>query len=46
LKLPPEILFLFSESDTPAEVEKVSAIHMFETSPQSNCAIAYLLKRP
>jgi len=29
-----------------ATVEKVSAIHMFESCPQSKCAVAYIIKKP
>lgn len=46
LKFPSEVLFLFAESTgKPATVEKVTAVHLFESSPQSLCAVAYSLKK-
>ncbi len=45
LKFPQELLTLFSHNSKPATVEKVSCVHMFESSPQSKCAVAYVLKR-
>ena len=29
-----------------ATIEKVSAIHMFESCPQSKCAVSYVIKQP
>jgi hypothetical protein len=46
MRLPKELLALFGKQGKPAKIEKVSSIHMFESSPQSKCAISYLLSKP
>ena len=46
LKFPNELLALFGVSGKPATIERVTSLHMFESSPQSKCAVAYLLKIP
>lgn len=46
MKLPKELLALFGIQGKPAKVERVTSIHLFESSPQSKSAIAYLLTRP
>jgi hypothetical protein len=48
IKIPQEILYLFSETKSDgnvmlADIIKVSCIHTFESCPQSKCAIAYVL---
>ena len=43
LKFPMELLHLFSVKGQPAKLEKVTCLHMFESSPQSKCAVAYKL---
>mmetsp|Transcript_4407 Transcript_4407/g.7484 ORF Transcript_4407/g.7484 Transcript_4407/m.7484 type:complete len:411 (+) Transcript_4407:466-1698(+) len=46
IKFPSEILLLFAEKDAkPAEVVKVTAVHLFESSPQSLCSVAYVLRK-
>ena len=45
LKFPAELLSLFSAAGQAAVLEKVSAVHMFESSPQSKCAVAYVLRK-
>lgn len=46
LRFPPELLALFSsEKGEPAQLVKVTCIHMFECSPQSKCAVSYLIKK-
>lgn len=45
LKFPNEILSLFSIKGKPAKLERVTAIHMFESSPQSKCAVSYLINQ-
>lgn len=44
LKFPQELLILFSVDGKPATLQKVSCIHMFETCPQSKCAVSYTLR--
>lgn len=50
IKLPQEVLILFSEAQQgkfmQSTIERISSIHMFESCPQSKCAIAYVLKKP
>jgi hypothetical protein len=36
---------LFSINQKPAVLEKITCLHMFESSPQSKCAVSYLLKK-
>lgn len=45
LKFPQEIMALFTIEYQPASIEKVTCIHMFESSPQSKCAVAYVIKQ-
>jgi hypothetical protein len=46
LKFPAELLTLFSDKENkPAKLIRVSCIHMFEGSPQSKCAVAYLIEK-
>lgn len=44
------MLILFSEQQQgkfmQATIEKVSSIHMFESCPQSKCAVSYVIKKP
>lgn len=45
LKFPQEVLALFTQDYQPAAIEKISCIHMFESSPQSKCAVAYVIRQ-
>jgi len=46
LKFPSEVLYLLADSNnTPAQIDKVSCIHLFESQPQSKCAIAYKIRK-
>jgi len=47
LKFPPEILTLLGDSEGRlASLQSISALHMFETMPQSKCAVAYEIVSP
>jgi len=47
LKLPQELLILLGDDEgNPAKIHKVTALHMFETMPQSKCAVAYEIMSP
>jgi len=37
---------LFGNIAQPAIMKRVTSLHMFESSPQSKCAVAYLLQKP
>ena len=46
VKLPKKILYLFAQKnnkneDIPGRIEKITSVLMFESAPQSKCAIAY-----
>mmetsp|Transcript_21645 Transcript_21645/g.33308 ORF Transcript_21645/g.33308 Transcript_21645/m.33308 type:complete len:91 (+) Transcript_21645:1292-1564(+) len=46
LKFPPEVLYLFADAQgQPARIDKISSMHMFDSQPQSKCAIAYRLQK-
>ena len=45
LRFPQELLHLYSVNQQPASLSKATCLHMFETSPQSKCAVAFKLKR-
>ena len=47
LALPDELLVLLGDDEGKiAVVHKVTAVHMFETAPQSKCAVAYEIMSP
>ena len=48
LKFPEDILMLLCDpqDNRPAHVVNITAVHMFETMPQSKCAVAYELFSP
>jgi hypothetical protein len=48
LKFPDEVLTLLCDpqDNRPAHVVNITALHMFETTPQSKCAVAYELFSP
>ena len=46
LKFPAHLLSLFGNISQPAKLIRVTSLHMFESSPQSKCAVAYLLSKP
>jgi hypothetical protein len=46
LRIPEEILILLGKEGQMAQVEKIGAVHMFETMPQAKCAIAYEIDSP
>lgn len=48
MELPKEILTLLCDpqDNRPAQVVNVTALHMFETVPQSKCAVAYEILSP
>lgn len=46
LSFPEEILIMLGHEGQMASVLSITAIHMFETAPQSKCAIAYELVSP
>ena len=46
LHFPNEILFMLGTPDEQAQVLSVSSMHLFETAPQSKCAIAYEVMSP
>ena len=46
LRLPNEILYLFAqknskEESVPGRLKKITCIQMFESAPQSKCAVSY-----
>ena len=43
LKFPNELLALFGSKGNPAKMERCTSLHMFESSPQSKCAVSYVL---
>lgn len=43
LKFPKEVLTLFTLPEGDPKLNRVTCIHMFESSPQSKCAVAYEL---
>ena len=46
LKFPPEILHLFAMNGQPAKLERICCLHIFESSPQSKAAVAYMILKP
>lgn len=48
LMFPKELLVLLGNSRTGqvATLEKITCLHMFETMPQSKCAVAYEINSP
>lgn len=46
LAFPDEILVMLGEGEQRATLRAITAIHMFETAPQSKCAIAYEILSP
>jgi len=45
LTFPKEVLTLFTQNRVAAKLLKVTALHMFESSPQSKCAVAYQVEK-
>ena len=46
LKFPKDFLLLFSDDDCkPADLDKITCFHMFEGSPESKIAIAYIIRK-
>ncbi len=45
LRFPQELLSLFSAAGKPSTLDRATCLHMFETSPQSKCAVAYKIKK-
>ncbi len=46
LKFPQEVLYLFADQQgNPARIDRITSMHMFESQPQSKCAIAYRLQK-
>jgi hypothetical protein len=46
VSFPKQFLLLYSDLDRkPAEVLKISCIHMFESAPQNKFSVAYILKK-
>lgn len=46
LHFPQDLLFMLGTPDEKAEVLAISSMHLFETAPQSKCAIAYEIMSP
>lgn len=46
LKFPQEILMMLGTMQMTATIERVTCVHVFETMPQSKCAIAYEISSP
>ena len=46
LDFPQEILIMLGEGDRRASLHSITAVHMFETAPQSKCAVAYEIVSP
>ena len=46
LELPDDILVMLGRGQEKASVLNITAIHMFETAPQSKCAVAYEIVSP
>jgi hypothetical protein len=46
LKFPEELLMMLGTRDMTAQVQRITAVHMFETMPQSKCAVAYEILSP
>ena len=46
LEFPEDILIMLGEGEQRASVLNITTIHMFETAPQSKCAIAYEVVSP
>lgn len=44
IKFPSDILYLFAGDDgQPAQLLRITSIHMFESAPQYKCSISYTL---
>ena len=46
LKFPMELLMLFIQNFKEPTIQQITCIHMFESSPQSKCAVSYIIKLP
>ena len=46
LKFPDEILMMLGTMQMTATIQRVTCVHVFETMPQSKCAVAYEIKSP
>jgi hypothetical protein len=46
LKFPEELLMMLGSLQEEAEISRVTCIHVFETMPQSKCAVAYEIFSP
>jgi len=46
IKFPQDILLLFATEDgQPAELLRITSIHMFESAPQYKCSISYTIQK-
>lgn len=46
LKFPDEILMMLGTIQMTATIQRVTCVHVFETMPQSKCAVAYEIRSP